>query len=118
MVVTHVSLRIFYFYLCFIYKKNTTTWRITIVSHVKLTLVVFNLVSLFTILIQFSPHFFKMIQFCPLQCETKLIIKLNYNLYIHVKIIFNIFINQITPPNYSNYFFVHVYKISSVKNYK
>jgi len=45
-----------------------------------------------------------MIQFCPLKFETKLVIKLNYNLYIHIKIIFNIFINQITPPNYSNYY--------------
>jgi len=53
MVVTRVNLRFFYF------KKCTATWQVTIVPRVKLTLVVFNLVSLFTILIQFSPPIFK-----------------------------------------------------------
>jgi len=33
-------------------------WHITIVARVKLTLVVFNLVPLFTILIQFGPPIF------------------------------------------------------------
>jgi len=39
----------------FLFTKNTTTWQIMIVPRVKLTLVVFNLVPIFTILIQFSP---------------------------------------------------------------
>jgi len=43
---------------------------------------------------------------------------LNYNLYMHVKIIFIIFIDQITPSNYSNYYFFTCVKISSVTNYK
>jgi len=39
-------------------KKNTATWQVTIVPRVKLTFVVFNLVPLFEILIQFSPPIF------------------------------------------------------------
>jgi len=39
--------------------------------------------------------FFKMIKFCVLQFKTKLVIKLNYNLYIHVKINLE-FIHKIT----------------------
>jgi len=42
----------------FLFKKCTATWQVTIVPRVKLTLIVFNLVSLFTILIQFSPPIF------------------------------------------------------------
>jgi len=53
-------------------------WQIVIMSCVRIIVVVFNLVSLF----------FKIIQFCHLQFVTKLVIKLNYSLYIHVKIIF------------------------------
>ena len=52
-----------------------------------------------------------MIQFCPSHFKIKLVIKLNYNLYKHVKIIFNIFIDQIT--NYSFYFL-----FTCVKNFK
>jgi len=52
MVVTRVNLRFFYL------KKCNVTWQVTIVPRVKLTLVVFNLVPLFTILIQFSPPIF------------------------------------------------------------
>jgi len=40
-----------------------------------------------------------MIKFWPLQFEIKLVIKLNYNLYIHVKFLYFLeFINQVTPP--------------------
>jgi len=39
----------------FLFKKYTATWK---VPRVKLTLVVFNLVPLSTILIQFSPLIF------------------------------------------------------------
>jgi len=42
-----------------------------------------------------------MVQFGHLQF---VVINLNYNLYIHVKINFLEFIYQITPPKYSNYF--------------
>jgi len=50
-----------------------------------------------------GPQFFKMIEFCPLQFETKLIIKLNYNLYIHVKIFFyHLYIKSLIK--YSCYF--------------
>jgi len=42
------------------------------------------------------PQFFKMIQFHPLQFETKLVTKFNYNLYIHVKIIvLNLYIKSL-----------------------
>jgi len=53
MVITCVNLRIFYL------KKNIATWHVTIVSRVKLILVVFNLIPLFIILIEFSPLTFK-----------------------------------------------------------
>jgi len=42
----------------FLFKKCIATWQVTIVPRVKLILVVFNLVSLFIILIQFSPPIF------------------------------------------------------------
>jgi len=53
---------------------------------VAVIIVVFNLVSQFKFLVQFSTQFFKMIPFRPFQFETKLVNKLNYNLYIHVTI--------------------------------
>jgi len=58
--------------------------------------IVFNLVPQFKFLVQFSTQFFKMIQFRPFQIETKLVTKFNYNLYIHVKIIFlNLYIKSL-----------------------
>jgi len=102
---TRANLRIFYFLFkkrkyCHVAGHNCVTCQTNIGC--------FNLVSLFENLIQFSPPIFKMIQFCPLQCEIKLIIKLNYNLYIHVKIIFyHLYIKLL--PIYSCYFISYIF---------
>jgi len=64
----------------------------------------------FELLFNLVPLFFKMIQFYPLQFGTKLTIKLNYNLYIHVKIIFyHLYIKSL--PKYSYYFTFHIFSI-------
>jgi len=61
---------------------HCATWQLTIMTRGSGN-VVFNLVPQFKFLVQFSTQFFKMIQFRHLQSETKLVNKLNYNLYIH-----------------------------------
>jgi len=52
-------------------------------------IVVFNLVPNLNFWFNIVLQSFKMIQFCPLPFETKLVNKLNYNLYIHVTITFS-----------------------------
>ena len=104
MVMTRVNLRLFYL------KKYIVTWHVMIVPHVKLTLVVFNLVLYLNFWFNLVSQFFKMIQFCALQFETKLIIKLNYNLYIHVKIFFyHLYIKSL--PKYSYYFISYIFHL-------
>ena len=66
---------------------HRATWQLTSMTHGSV-IVVFNLVPQFKFLVQFVPQFFKIIQFCHLPFETKLVNKLNYNLYIHVTITF------------------------------
>jgi len=59
-------------------------------------IVVFNLVPYFNFLLNLVLLFLKTIQFYLFQFETKLVNKLNYNLYIHVKIIFlNLYIKSL-----------------------
>ena len=59
-----------------------------------------------------------MIQFCPLQFETKLVNKINYNLYIHVKIFFlNLYIKSLHLNIQIILFFINVKKFKC-KNYK
>jgi len=59
-------------------------------------IVVFYLVLYLNFWFNLVPQFFKMIQFCPFQFETKLVTKFNYNLYIHVKIIvLNLYIKSL-----------------------
>jgi len=70
-----------------------------LISYIKLNGVLHNLVFYFKFFFQFSTLFslfFKTIQFCLFQFKTKLVNKLNYNLYIHVIIIcFNIYIKSL-----------------------
>ena len=67
---------------------HRATWQLTSMTRGSV-IVVFNLVPQFKFLVQFSTQFFKIIQFHHLPFETKLVNKLNYNLYIHVTIIFS-----------------------------
>jgi len=68
------------------------TWQLTIMTRDSDNNC-FQFNPLFKYLVQFSTQFFKMIQSRPPQFETKLVNKLNYNLYIHVTITFsNIYI--------------------------
>ena len=66
---------------------HRATWQLTSMTRDSV-IVVFNLVSQFKFLVQFSTQSFKIIQFRHLPFETKLVNKLNYNLYIHVTITF------------------------------
>jgi len=74
---------------------HRATWQLTSMIHGSV-IVVFNLVPQFKFLVQFSTQFFKIIQFRHLSFETKLVNKLNYNLYKHVKIIvLNLYIKSL-----------------------
>ena len=66
---------------------HRATCQLTIMTRDSV-IIVFNLVPQFKFLVQFSTQFFKIIQFRYLPFETKLVNKLNYNLYIHVTITF------------------------------
>jgi len=73
---------------------HRATWQLTIMTRGSV-IVVFNLVPQFKFLVQFSTEFFKIIQFRHFSFETKLVNKLNYDLYIHVTITFyNIYIKS------------------------
>jgi len=64
--------------------------------HMAKIIIVFNLVFNLIFWFNLVSQFFKTIQFCSFQIETKLVNKFNYNLYIHVKIIvLNLYIKSL-----------------------
>jgi len=71
---------------------------------------------LFKFLVQFNTLFFKTVQFCSFQFETKLLNKFNYNLYIHVKIIFlNLYIKSLHLNIQITLFFYKCKKLKKLK---
>jgi len=63
-------------------------------------------------------QFFKTIQFYHLQFDIRLVHKLNYNLYIHVTIIFFQYIHQIISPKYLNYFTFYIFYLCNFLHLK
>jgi len=72
---------------------HRATWQLTSMTRDSV-IVVFNLVSQFKFLVQFSTQFFKIIQFRHLPFETKLVNKFNYNLYIYIYMYIYIYYNN------------------------
>jgi len=66
---------------------HRVTWQLTSMTRGSV-IVVFNLVPNLNFWFNLVPQFFKIIQFRHLPFDTKLVNKLNYNLYIHVTITF------------------------------